>query len=181
MEPCFQTFSLQCQPQELVGLSSRYAYQNGTDDRILEEIRPRVEQLGYIPYDDFLLICGWKTQRSKSRVRKNSPEMVEEASAFALTAKEEKLRVETFTLLEGVGYPTASVFLHFLHPEPYPILDFRALETLGIKEPKAYRFSFWWEYVQFTRGLAQRLNIDMRTLDRGLWQWSLENPVSKAL
>lgn len=84
MEPCFQTFSLQCQPEELVGLSSRYAYQNGTDDRILEEISPRVQKLGYIPYDDFLLICEWKTQRSKSRVRKNSAAMVEEASAFAL-------------------------------------------------------------------------------------------------
>ena len=93
MESSFQTFSLQCQPGELIGLSNRNAYQNGTDDRILEEIRPRVEQLGYIPYDDFLLICEWKTQRSKSRVRKNSQEMVKEASAFALTAKEEKLRV----------------------------------------------------------------------------------------
>lgn len=180
MESSLQTFSLQCQPEELVEFSGRYTYQNGTDDRILEEIRPRVQQLGYILYDDFLLICEWKTQRSKSRVRKNSQEMVKEASAFALTAKEEKLRVETFTLLEGVSYPTASVFLHFLHPEPYPILDFRALETLGIKEPVAYRFGFWWEYVQFTRDLAQQLKIDMRTLDRGLWQWSLENPVSQA-
>lgn len=122
MEPSLQTFSLQCQPEDLVGLSARFAYQNGTEDRILKDIRPRVQQLGYIPYDDFLFVCEWKTQRSKSRVRKNSPAMVEEASAFALRAKDEKLRVETFTLLEGVGYPTASVFLHFLHPEPYPTL-----------------------------------------------------------
>ena len=85
---------------------------------------------------------------------------------------EEPLRIGLFTLLKGVDFPTASVFLHFFHEDLYPILDVRALEALGVNEKVHYTFDFWWSYVQECRELAQELNLDMRTLDRGLWQWS---------
>jgi hypothetical protein len=31
---------------------------------------------------------------------------------------------------------------------------------------------FWLEYLAFTRRLARRLRLDIRTLDRALWQFS---------
>ena len=34
-----------------------------------------------------------------------------------LNEKEERLRIEILTLLDGVGWPTASVILHFYHKE----------------------------------------------------------------
>jgi hypothetical protein len=68
------------------------------------------------------------------------------------------------------------VLLHFGHPDPCPILDFRALWSLGLETPPVtYKFVFWWEYVQFCRQLAADLGLSMYELDRALWQFSAEN------
>jgi hypothetical protein len=75
-----------------------------------------------------------------------------------------------------MGWPTASVLLHFAHVERYPILDFRALWSLSILKPKGqYKFQFWWEYVQICRNIADKRGVEMRMLDRALWQYSNEN------
>jgi hypothetical protein len=79
------------------------------------------------------------------------------------------------TLLDGVGWPTASVILHFYHSDPYPILDIRALWAVGADLTHKYDFEFWMEYVQFCRTTATQVGVDMRTLDRALWQYSKEN------
>jgi hypothetical protein len=36
-------------------------------------------------------------------------------------------------------------------------------------------FAFWWSYVNRCRDLADQARVDMRTLDRALWQYSREN------
>lgn len=57
----------------------------------------------------------------------------------------------------------------------YPILDFRALWSLGqTNTPSSYTFDFWWAYVEHARGLADEAGLRMRTLDRALWQYSKE-------
>jgi hypothetical protein len=105
----------------------------------------------------------------------NSARLVEEATTLAFHARDEALRIGILLTLDGVGWPVASVLLHFGHRDPYPILDFRALESLGVKQPSVYTFDFWWAYVQTCRKLARRQRVDMRTLDRALWQHSAEN------
>lgn len=166
-------FKLQFDPKEISRLAKAFSYDTLIDeDRFTSEIKPRVAERGYVPYEDFLLICEWKTQRSKSRVKTNSAALVEEATRLAFSAKDEKLRIEILTLLNGVEYPTASVLLHFLHTDPYPILDIRALEALGVDKPSIYHFGFWWSYTTFCRDMAKVQGVDMRTLDRALWQWS---------
>jgi hypothetical protein len=70
----------------------------------------------------------------------------------------------------------ASVLLHFGQKDPYPILDFRALWSLGLDEgPSVYNFKFWWEYVECCRDLRTKAGTTMRTLDRALWQYSKEH------
>ena len=69
----------------------------------------------------------------------------------------------------------ASVILHFRFDNTYPILDFRALWSLGIEERNKYDFELWWAYVLCCRKLARRAGVSMRTLDRALWQYSKEN------
>ena len=78
-------------------------------------------------------------------------------------------------LLSGVSWPVASVLLHFCDRAPYPILDVRALESLGVKAPSAYTFPFWLAYVETTRALSRKTGLSMRDLDRGLWQLSKES------
>ena len=55
----------------------------------------------------------------------------------------------------------------------YPILDYRALEALGIKR-HVNTISFWSAYVAACRALDDETGFGMRTIDRALWQWSKE-------
>ena len=76
--------------------------------------------------------------------------------------------------LEGVGVPTASTLLHFVFPADYPILDVRALDSLGGRARSVYPVSFWLDYLAACRELADRHGVDLRTLDKALWQYSKE-------
>ena len=93
----------------------------------------------------------------------------------ALSARHERLKVGALLVLSGVQWPTASVILHFCDRGMYPILDFRALWSLGYEKPPTYTFPFWVAYCEFTRALAKRAGVSMRTLDRALWQYSKRN------
>lgn len=119
-------------------------------------------------------VARWKSPRSVHHVKTNDEEYVREVSAVALSTPCERLRIESLTLLDGVSWPTASVILHFFHDDQYPILDFRALWSVQEPVPNEYDFDLWWKYVVYCRELADRANVDMRTLDRALWQFSKE-------
>lgn len=138
-------------------------------------IAPRMRELGYLTKSDFIRLCRWKTPRSRSGVERNAQGFIRATTTTAFSTPDERLRIEVLTLLDGVSWPTASVILHFGHRDPYPILDFRALWSLGIVNPPAnYDFDFWWSYTQACRNLARRYSCSMRTLDRALWQYSRE-------
>lgn len=103
----------------------------------------------------------------------NPPEFVREVTSIALTTKNERVAIEALTLLRGVSWPTASVFLHFCSRRPYPILDFRALWSLTCgATPAEYDFALWQAYVECTRGIAKGAKVSMRELDRALWAYS---------
>jgi hypothetical protein len=92
-------------------------------------------------------------------------------------ATSERLQIEVLRLLKGVEWPVASVLLHWGHRDQYPVLDFRALWSLGIErnEIPPYDFDFWWDYVRYCRKVSDRTRICMRILDRALWQYSKEH------
>ena len=102
-----------------------------------------------------------------------------EITSFALAAQCERSRIESLTLLDGVGWPMASVILHVFHADPYPILDYRALWSVSLPVPAPYSFAFWQRYVAFCRDIATTAGVDMRALDRALWQYSKENQVKE--
>lgn len=130
----------------------------------------RARERGHLTRDEFLLIGDWKSARARPRRERNDAAFVEETTRLALSTSSERLRVEVLRILDGVEWPTASVILHLAHREPYPILDVRALWSLGLDQPPTeYGFEFWWSYVRTCRELAARADVDMRTLDRALW------------
>ena len=150
-------------------------FADSEDDRVVGAIGARAKRQGYLGRPDFLRLCRWKTPRSRPRIEKNSASFIEAVTRTAFSTPDEKLRIQVLTLLDGVHYPTASVILHFGHREPYPILDVRALWSLGIDEPPAYGFPFWWAYTTTCRRLAKRHRCSMRVLDRALWQYAKEH------
>ena len=170
-------FNLKFSLDDIDSLVARYWEKSTEKDKeleleIMEGIGPRVQGRGYFTREEFLKLTYWKTQRSKSHCEKNDGDYVQEVTRIAFNSRFERLRVETLNLLDGVGWPTASVLLHFGSKDPYPILDVRALWSLGIEKAPPYKFDFWWVYVSYCRDVAQRHKISMRCLDRALWGYS---------
>lgn len=171
-----QTFNLRFPIADIGVWSSRYGYSPHETQRLETVVGQRSRQAGYITRPDFLDICEWKSQRQRRRYAENSVELVEEATRIALAARDERLRIGVLRLLRGVSWPTASTLLYFAHADPYPILDFRALWSLGVESTQAsYDFDLWWHYVTACRNIAEEASVSVRELDRALWQYSKEN------
>jgi hypothetical protein len=164
-------FRLRFAPKDVQYWADRYDYGDDAIQKIALEVRRR----RFLTKEEFLAVCRWKSPRSQPRCRTNSPSFIREVTRVALSTTEERLRIEVLTLLDGVSWPTASVILHFFHSDAYPILDVRALESLGVRTPFQYNFASWRDYVHCCRRLSKRYKVSMRTLDRALWQYSKEN------
>jgi hypothetical protein len=136
---------------------------------------PRVRARGYLSRVEFLQLCHWKSPRARRRYASNTAAEIREATVIALASSDERAKIYILRTLAGVAWPTASVILHFCDRRPYPILDYRALWSVGCARPPVYTFDFWWAYTEFVRQLARSTRHDMRTLDRALWQFSKEH------
>lgn len=126
--------------------------------------------------DELIVVCAWKTPRSKPLVARNKAADVEAVTRATLSTDSEVLRIWTPMALDGVSWATASVLLHLAHKDPYPVFDYRAMESLGRRKQLVPTVSFWLAYVAEFRRLLAETRVDKRTLDRALWQWSKENP-----
>ena len=106
---------LQFSPQKIEYWSGRYSYQG--EDKKLISLTSDIHKRKYLDKEQLHAICKWKSPRSHAHSLNNKDEFVKEITAIALNAKEERLRIEILTLLDGVGWPTAAVILHFYHKE----------------------------------------------------------------
>ena len=164
-------FRLRFPIAEIPKYASRYDYPG--EGQLIAGPVARTRRRGHLTYKDFIALCNWKSPRNRKRFTSNPSDLVKEVTGIALSpSTSPKLAIEILTLLSGVGWPTASVILHFCHRDAYPILDFRALWSVSADVPTRYTYEFWELYVKFTRQLARRAATDMRTLDRALWKYS---------
>jgi hypothetical protein len=175
-------FKHKFRPKEIRSLAGRDLSSLNENEKKLEReieevIGPTVQERGYYTKDQLLILAHWKSHWIVHHCKKNSEDYVREVTRIALSASQERIRVESLYLLDGVGLPMASVLLHFGFKNLYPILDFRALWSLGIEDPK-HNFNLWWAYTEFCRKLSAKHEVSMRTLDRALWRYSWENQKS---
>ena len=169
-------YTLRFKPDQIAEYAGNYEYT--TSDVDLAHYAQEIQARGYLTKADLERVAKWKSPRSAGHISKNSEEYVRAVTAMALQTDNEQLRIEVLTLLDGVGLPTASVILHFYHKDRYPILDSRALWSLSLDDAEKYSFEFWWNYVVICRSLASENQMDMRTLDKALWQYSKDNQES---
>ncbi len=153
-----------------------YASKYDDNDKPVERLVDDVKGKCYLGKADLLTLSRWKaTKRNSHNIKKNEDRVVEELTGFALKAKTEKARIDVLYCLHGVRLPVASAILHWFHDDCYPIYDWRALETVGVKkETNTPPFDEWIRYVSFCRRTAKENEITMRELDRALWQYSRE-------
>jgi len=164
-------FVLQFPGEEIAALAARFG---DTDDEACRRAGAAARARRRYTRGEFLLLCAWKSARSRPLVAANSPAAIGRATRAAFAVTDEGVRIQALLALEGVGVPTASVLLHFAQPGDYPILDVRALESLGVKGRSVYPVAFWLEYLAACRDLATRHGVSLRTLDKALWQHSKE-------
>ena len=129
---------------------------------------------GHYTRSEFMTVCRWKTPRSGPKVASNSASAIRVATRRAFVTTDPAEQMATLLALAGVGVPTASVLLHFAFPESLPILDVRALESLGVTGRSSYTPAFWAHYADACRELASANGVSLRTLDKALWQYSKE-------
>ena len=165
--------SLRFSPAEIPHWADRYDYPKSEADLIA--LAETVQSRGYLLKEELKAVAVWKAARSARHAAKNSTDFLKEVTRVALRTSDERLRIEVLTLLDGVQWPTASAILHIFHPDPYPILDFRALWSVGLDQPSVYRFRYWWTYVEYSRELSKLHSVGMRRLDQALWQYSKVN------
>ena len=166
-------FQLQFPIGDVQALAERYGYDH--DDEV-GAAGASARTRGYYTKPELVLVCEWKTARSRSRVADNTPGFVEGITRAAFATGDESERMAALCALRGVSAPTASVLLHFAFPDRYPIIDWRALESLGQPEQPTYTIQYWLTYVDECRELASRAGVRMRELDKALWQYSRERP-----
>ena len=145
------------------------------EDPALLAMARRARRRGYLTKPELVRLARWKTPRSAPLIARNRDAAVRAITRRALSARDERARIEELTRLSGVGFPTASVVLHFCHRDPYPILDVRALWALSVERGARGGFALWREYTDVCRRLASRAGCTMRDLDRALWQYAKEN------
>ena len=132
-------FRMQFPCRDVKPLASRFGV---LDDAACRAAGDAARGRGHYSREEFILVCAWKTARSRSRVATNSEKDVKHATQRALGSEDEATRMEALLTLTGVGVPTASTLLYFAFPDAYPILDVRALESLGVAARAQYPVSF---------------------------------------
>lgn len=148
----------------------------GTNDEIVEkEMKKWFESNRYLGRERFIKIGLWKSKRPKKNYESNDDLTVGEITRFSFTTRSEEVRIKSLLILNGVSYPLASVILHFAFPSKYPILDFRAIWSLGWEKPKSYNFDFWQKYCDRIRGISKRTGESIRIVDKALWEYSKQN------
>jgi hypothetical protein len=96
-------------------------------------------------------------------------------AAFLIAlAAPERLTFRILDILDGVGIPMASALLTVVARLRFTVTDYRAIETLWEHGEIDCKRIPHREYLAVCRQIARRIDCDLRSLDRALWQWSKE-------
>lgn len=167
----------------LIEYARRYDNSASDKDRVIEaELKDILSSRRYLNLDELVKVGFWKAPRIVRHCRNNNSEAVVEITSFSLSAQTEQARVSSLLGLNGVSWPMASVILHFAFPNSYPVLDFRAIWSLGWGNPPAsYTFEYWKKYFTKIREISKNTGLEIRSIDKALWQYSKENQKSVML
>lgn len=159
---------------EIQFYAQRYQYRK--PDNGIKATGEIVREQGFCTLEQLNELVEWKSPRSLRHLPANTDDFIREITGFVLNAKEEETKILLLNSISGVQWPIASAFLHFYVSDNYPILDFRALWSLGEEElQNRYSMDIWLNYLTCCQHTAKLAGVSVRTLDKALWQYSKEN------
>ena len=132
---------------------------------VVDEIQKRGEMTSKELRD----VQKWKSPRRIKLLNDNSDSEIRAITREAFDATDDWKKISLLTDLSGMRVPRASVVLHFYDKKPFPLADQYAKDSIGFSG--SYTECFWRSYCEFTRDIAKRNGVNMRTLDRALWAW----------
>ena len=162
-------FKLQYDPAEITTLAEEYMKHSAQYDKEMEDAGKRIATGDY-SRSTLEIVCRWKSDRRIALLSTNTDLEIERALTRAISADDIKDAVHSLTALHGVGVKMASAILTAIDPERYTVLDFRALDALGLDDNDD--LDFYVLYVGACRRLACTYEVTLRTFDRANWQWS---------
>jgi len=174
-------FTLQFRASEIPALADRYMPALCKKDEeafdAAARIRTRAGRHTKETLDDLEVIMRWKSRLGLHHFKFNSAEEVYESLDLAMDVEQERSAIAVLCGLDGVAVPMASAIMTVLQEpddERFTIIDFRALEALGTKMDSP-TLAYYLEYLDFLHALKEETGYSLRTIDRALWQWSLEH------
>ena len=152
-------------------------YYNVYYDTCIENLVKDVKDRGYLKKSELLKVACWKVPKGRNtvwRVRKISPDDVKEITRNAFLSTDDSDSIRCLRCLGGVNWAVAFAILHWFHDDCYPIWDRHARWSVQI-DKNSCSFKRWKAYVDFCRAIADKYEVDMRTLDRALLLYGRKN------
>lgn len=171
------TFTLQFQQQtdvetreEILALACKYPVEDDAE----ELCAGKRLRAGIDIRDNLLIVYNWKLQAFKRfnlarHLADNCDDELRDVIGLAVNAKTARAAIAVLVGLAGVGIPVASAILTMMFPARFTVIDKRALKSLGILKNDGTVW-FYLEYLKECLKLAKRYDVELRTLDRALWQ-----------
>jgi hypothetical protein len=97
-------FKLRFPEEKISYWADHYSYPG--EDRVEKEIAPIARERGFLTWSEFVEMCKWKTPRTQSLVKSNSPEIVEAVTRAALESPRDDVKIGVLRALCGVEWPT---------------------------------------------------------------------------
>ena len=179
------TMRLRFCESEIEDLATRYTEYQREDNREREEkligFRETILRRGYLYRSELYTVARWILyeygEDASERTRSNPDDLIMINTRQAFTSRDDWEKLHYLTELQGVGQSVASAILHLYDEDErqYPILSIHALWSVGFERRQRREHPFWPEYIQFCRDIADRNQIEMRTLDRALWRYSYDS------
>jgi len=159
--------------------AKKYDQNNQDEKKKEDDIFTSIKTIGSPPHcltkEVLIKVADWKAPRAKGYVDKNDPYYVEEVTRVSFTTKNEKLKLEVLTLLDGVDIRMASTILHFCFPDLYSVMDWRAWESLRKLHKISGRienaYGCYKRYNDVCQEIAEQFHVSLKILDKALWQW----------
>jgi thermostable 8-oxoguanine DNA glycosylase len=153
---------------------------------LFSTVGPTFAKSGVMSDFDFFAIVTWKSNRSKTKVRKGLNRSAEEVMRAVHTKTDDRGRLEKLIEIGGIGIPIASAVLTVCYPDRFTVLDYRAWETLrelgrvtAVRMPTRPE-GYFDTYLKACQALAHENSMTLRELDHALWGWSLRKDILKA-
>lgn len=162
--------------------SSRYDKPNiGGDEpeykQIVNKVHEEISQTGTVSQETFTATINWKSQRAKRKIDIDDFELYQTAITFTFDLPDE-LKLSLLCGLDGIGLPVGSTILHFMHPDIFPIIDYRVIQVLydaGLLSSQTISKKTYRKYKVVIEEIVKQTGCNIRTIDRALFAYHKVN------